>query len=176
MKTPITAIVAWTAASGLALSAGATSAGAMNNGAVAATPNAQIAAPIHQFIDAFNKGDTKTAAAAHWAADLTITDEVPPHVWKGPNAFSTWAHDLATNDAKQGIVNEQVALGAVSRTESDGRHAYVVVPAVYHFKQHGAAMHETAQMTFALRKGPGGWRISAWTWTGPKPEADAPAP
>jgi hypothetical protein len=31
-------------------------------------------------------------------------------------------------------------------------------------------MRESAQMTFALRKGPGGWLIHGWTWTGPKPQ------
>ena len=159
MKTTILSLAAWMA---------------LCVAAQAVTPGPQITAPIHQFIDAFNKGDNKTAAAAHWTADLAITDEVPPYRWSGPTAFAAWAHDLAANDAKQGIANEAVTLGAVTRTETDGRRAYVVIPAVYQFKQHGVAMHETAQMTFALRKGPGGWRISAWTWTGPKPEADAP--
>ena len=30
-------------------------------------------------------------------------------------------------------------------------------------------MHEPAQMTYALKKTPGGWKIAAWTWTGPDP-------
>src|SRR5471030_171927 len=136
--------------------------------AAAATTDADVAAPIHQFVDAFDKGDGATAAAAHWTEDLTIVDEVPPYVWKGPQAFATWAHDLAADDAKGGVNGEKVTLGTVSRTEIDGDNAYVVIPAVFSFKDHGAPMSEPAQMTFALRKGPGGWRISAWTWTGPK--------
>jgi hypothetical protein len=29
-------------------------------------------------------------------------------------------------------------------------------------------MRETAQMTFMLKKGPAGWLIHGWTFTGPK--------
>src|SRR5471030_329919 len=96
--------------------------------AAAATTDADVAAPIHQFVDAFDKGDGATAAAAHWTEDLTIVDEVPPYVWKGPQAFATWAHDLAADDAKGGVNGEKVTLGAVSRTEIEGDNAYVVVP------------------------------------------------
>ena len=136
----------------------------------AADVDGAIAAPIHQFIDSFDKGDAKAAAAANWA-DLAITDEVPPFAWRGPGTFAGWSGDLASYDAKHGLTGEKVVLGEITRTEIDGDLAYVVVPAVYTFKEHGAPMREAAQMTFALRKGPGGWRISAWTWTGPRAQA-----
>jgi len=72
-------------------------------------------APIRTFMDAFNRGDAAAAAATHSAtADLTIIDEVSPHLWHGPQAF-------------------------------------------------------------VLKKGPGGWLIHGWTWTGPKPKPVAPA-
>jgi hypothetical protein len=68
-----------------------------------------------------------------------------------------------------------VTIGAPTREETSGDGAYVVVPAVYAFKERGVAMREPAQMTFVLKKGPGGWLIHGWTWTGPKPEPVAPA-
>jgi hypothetical protein len=46
-----------------------------------------------------------------------------------------------------------VTLSAPTRVETTGDRAYVVVPAVYVFKERGVAMRETAQMTFALKKG-----------------------
>ena len=55
----------------------------------AATPEAQVMAPIRQFLDSFNKGDLKTAAAAFSPTGLTIIDDVSPHVWAGPNALET---------------------------------------------------------------------------------------
>jgi ketosteroid isomerase-like protein len=136
--------------------------------AAAAAGNAALEAPIHQFIDDFNKGDAAGAAAAHLPS-VSIIDEVPPHLWVGPKAFATWAADLAKDDMAHGISEEAVALGAVKREVVSGKTAYVVIAATYTFKQNGAAMHELAQMTFAMRKTADGWKIAGWTWTGPNP-------
>jgi hypothetical protein len=140
----------------------------------AQTSDAELMAPIQKFIDSFNKGDTAGAAATHAAGpDLTITDEVPPYAWRGPKAFQTWSADLDSDAKKNGITDPMVTLSKPTRIERNGDRAYVVVPAVYTFKQRGAAMREAAQMTFVLKRGTGtpGWLIDAWTWTGPKPQA-----
>ena len=134
--------------------------------------DAQLMAPIHKFIDSFNKGDVAGAAATHSAtADLTIVDEVPPHLWNGAKAFQSWAADLDADAKKNGMTEPAVTLGAATREESDGQNAYVVVPAVFSFKQNGKAMTEKAQMTFVLKKDASGWLIHAWTWTGARPAA-----
>jgi ketosteroid isomerase-like protein len=138
---------------------------ALGSTALAATTRAELTAPITAFNDAFAKGDLKAAAAA-FASDVSITDEVPPYSWHGPKAFETWAQDLAANDKKLGLTGEKLALGDVVRTETDGRHAYVVMFAVYSFTNAKAApMHENARMTFALRKEADGWKIAGWTFT-----------
>lgn len=49
-----------------------------------------------QFIDGFNKGDTKSAFAA---CDISIIDEFAPHLWTGPNATITKHYDVATDIA-----------------------------------------------------------------------------
>jgi hypothetical protein len=144
-------------------------AAALSVTSAASAADAQLAAPIHQFIDAFNKGDGKTAGATHLAAGVTIIDEVPPYIWQGPKAFETWAADLTKNDAAAGITEEKVTLGAVTREVVSPDTAYVIVAATYSFKQKGVAMREPAQMTFALKKDSGAWKIAGWTWTGPDP-------
>jgi hypothetical protein len=137
--------------------------------AAAAAGNAALEAPLHQFIDAFNKGDMKTAAATHLASGVTIIDEAPPHIWQGPKAFTAWATDLTKDDKADGISNEAVAMGAVTREVVSGSAAYLIVAVTYSFKQKGVAMHEPAQMTFAMKKTAKGWKIAGWTWTGPDP-------
>ena len=137
--------------------------------ATATAANAQLEAPIHQFIDAFNKGDVKAAGATHLASGISIIDEVPPHNWQGPKAFGTWAADLTKNDKAAGISDEKVTLGAVTREVMSPDTAYVIVAATYTFKQKGVAMREPAQMTFALKKDSGAWKIAGWTWSGPDP-------
>lgn len=142
----------------------------MGAAAGAQTSDAQLIAPIQKFIESFNKGDMAGAAATHAAeADLVILDEVPPFLWRGTRAFQQWSTDLDNDAKKRGITDQMVKIAAATRTETSGDQAYVVVPAVYSFKERGVAMREDAQMTFALRKGPSGWLIHGWTWTGPKP-------
>jgi hypothetical protein len=137
----------------------------------AQAPDPQVMAPIQKFVDSFNKGDTAGAAATHTAgADLAIVDEVPPYLWRGAKAFQDWSAALDSDIKKQGMTDSMVALEKPTRTEMDGGRAYVVVPAVYTFKQRGVAMREAAQMTFTLQKEAAGWMIHSWTWTGPKPQ------
>jgi ketosteroid isomerase-like protein len=142
---------------------------ALSTASAAAAADAQLEAPIRQFIDTFNKGDVKGAAATHLAAGVSIIDEFPPHIWQGPKALETWAADLAKSGKAAGMSDEAVALGPVTREVVSGDNAYVVIGATYTFKQKGLAMREPAQMTFALKKSAEGWKISGWAWTGPDP-------
>jgi ketosteroid isomerase-like protein len=138
--------------------------------ASAQTPDAELMAPIQKFIDSFNKGDVAAAAATHTAtADLVIIDEVPPYVWRGAKAFHTWSADLESDAKKNGITEPMVRISKATRIEQNDDRSYVVVPAVYTFKQRGTAMRAAAQMTVLLKKGAAGWLIEGWTWTGPKP-------
>ena len=105
---------------------------ALGGAASAATTRAELTAPITTFIGNFDKGDAK-AAAAPFLPQVTIIDEVAPYSWTGPTAFASWARDLAADDAKNGVTGEKVILGDVMRTETDGRHAYVVIAAIYSF-------------------------------------------
>jgi len=141
----------------------------------AETPDPQLIAPIQKFIDAFNKGDAAGAASTHAAtAELVIIDEVPPYAWHGAKAFQSWSADLDSDAKKNALTDMAVTISAPVRVETSGDRAYVVVPAVYAFKQRGAAVQEKAQMTFVLKKGASGWLIHGWTWTGPKPSAAQP--
>jgi hypothetical protein len=142
-------------------------AGALIGGFAHAATADDVTAPVTAFVAAFDKGDMKTAAA-QTAGSMTIIDEVAPYSWTGASALTGWAGDLIGGDAKAGITGESVAISAPSRIETSGETAYVVVPAVYSFKDRGAPMSEPAQMTFALHKDAGGWKIAAWTWTGPR--------
>ena len=136
----------------------------------------QLMTPITTFIDAFNKGDMKAAAATHASsADLVIIDEVPPFVWRGAQAMQTWAADLDADAKKTGMTEPKVTIKAATRVEINGSDAYVIVPAVFTFKQKGVAMRENAQLTVVLKKGASGWLIHGWTWTGPRPQKAAGA-
>jgi len=139
-------------------------------GGVAAADPADPATAVRQFIDAFNKGDIKAAAATH-VAQPVIVDEVPPYLWQGRHSFEAWLRDLTKHDTAAGVTDGNMKMGDVIRQEVTGDHAYVVVATDYSFEMKGAPMHEPSQMTFALKKEKGGWRIAGWTFAGPKPTA-----
>jgi ketosteroid isomerase-like protein len=133
----------------------------------ASANDAVVDATISQFAAAFNKGDMKTAKALH-VASPTIIDEVPPHLWSGPNAFDSWSAALAKSEAAEGKSGGQVAVGTPTREIVSGDHAYVIAPTTYTFKQKGVTMRETAQFTFVMAKEASGWKVATWTWTGPE--------
>jgi ketosteroid isomerase-like protein len=144
-------------------------------GALAAAPTeAELAAPVRQFFDAFDKGDMAGAAAAYAPGDITIVDEVPPFIWRGPDALKAWAAALGADVAKRDQTEPSVSLGEVFRSEVDGDKAYVIIPAIYAYKEKGKPMHDPARMTFTLTLGEAGWKITSWTWTGPKPVEGPP--
>lgn len=135
--------------------------------APAATRDPAVEAPITTFIASFNKGDNATAKAQMAAGGVVILDEVPPYRWAGPRGFDQWVADYGRDAALNGITDPAVEIAAPSRMLVNGAHAYVIVPATYRFKAKGVAMREEAQMTFVLDRGASGWKIVAWTWTGP---------
>jgi len=128
--------------------------------------NAAVEAPIAAFANSFNKGDIPGARATHETL-VTITDEVAPYHWAGPGAFDAWLAALGADSAAKGVTDESVTIGKATRTLVSGAQAYVIVPAVYRFKQKGVAMSETAQFTFVLHQEGTRWKIRGWTWTGP---------
>jgi ketosteroid isomerase-like protein len=123
-----------------------------------------VLAPVHQFVDGFNKGDTKTALAA-CADETSILDEFPPHEWHGTGACAKWLSDFDTNAKMSGITDGVVALGKPWHVDITGDRAYIVIPASYTFKQKGKPASEVGSiMTLTLHKSSSGWRINGWSW------------
>lgn len=135
--------------------------------ASAAWAGATPVGTVHDFIDAFDKGDVAGAAATQ-TADVSILDEMAPHAWQG---FQAWAGSLMADAKASGQSGNKVTLGDVIRAEDNGDTAYVTMAATYSYSQKGAAMSEPARMVFALKKTAGDWKITAWAWAGDVPKA-----
>jgi ketosteroid isomerase-like protein len=131
----------------------------------AASDQTDVPAVVQKFVDGFNKGDTKAAAAA--CADQTsIVDEFPPYEWHGMGACAKWMADWDADAKKKGITDAIVTLGTPRHVDVTGDRAYVVVPTGYAYKVKGApAKQSGSTLTIALQKGAAGWRITGWTWT-----------
>lgn len=130
----------------------------------AAAQKAGVMAAVNQFVDGFNKGDTKTAVAA-CAEQTSIIDEFPPHEWHGVGACSNCANDYDADAKKNRITDGVVTLGKPKYIDVTGDRAYVVIPSNYIFKKKGKLVKEIGSMfTFALQEGDVGWRITGWSW------------
>jgi hypothetical protein len=135
--------------------------------AAAAAPEGPVGA-VHTFIDAFNRGDIAAAQAAN-DPEVRIVDEIPPHEWHGPGSFQAWVGDLGKEAKTKGQTDQKVTLGQTVREVVDGDTAYVVVRAVYTYREHGKPIVEPAQIAAALRHETGGWKIASWAWAGETP-------
>jgi ketosteroid isomerase-like protein len=132
---------------------------------LAATEQADVMKVVNQFVDGFNKGDTKSALAT-CASPAFIIDEFPPYAWQGKAACADWARDFETWSKKEGVTNAVVTLPKPWQVEVSGDRAYVVAPAKITFLQHGKRGGENNSVfTAALQKGKSGWRITGWTWS-----------
>ena len=132
--------------------------------AVAAENPEQVAVmkTVNQFVDGFNKADTKSALAT-CAHQTAIIDDFAPHTWQ---TCSAWLNDYNAWAKKNGVMDGMVTLGDPKHVDLTGDRAYVVVPATFASKHNGTPMNEAGSMlTLVLQKGTSGWRITAWTWT-----------
>ena len=128
-----------------------------------------VAAPLRQFIDGFNTGNTDSAFAAYAAGSITIVDEFAPHLWTGPNAAHQWADAYDKHSKATGVTDGKVTYSKPTRVEVEGSVAYVVMPTVYLYKEKGKPMQEEGQIIAVLTRESGAWKIRSWTWTGVKP-------
>jgi hypothetical protein len=129
-----------------------------------ASEKTDIMATVKQYMDGFNKGD-KDAMTEACAAQASIIDEFPPYAWQGETACADWWNDNEAFGKKNEITGEKVAVREPRHTEITGDRAYVVVPTILTYKQHGKPGTEAgAVWTFALQKVSAGWRITGWAW------------
>jgi C1A family cysteine protease len=132
--------------------------------AVAAeTPDqAAVMKTVNQFLDGFNKADSKTMLAT-CAHPTSIIDAFAPHTWQ---SCSTWWNDYAAWAKKSGVTDGTVNLGDPKHVDITGDRAYVVIPASFAWQANGKPMKENGSTwTLVLQKDPAGWRIAAWTWS-----------
>ncbi|HTO41910.1 MAG TPA: nuclear transport factor 2 family protein [Rhizomicrobium sp.] len=117
-------------------------------------------APAHQFINALNAGDSKTAAAAHQSS-VAIIDEFAPYHW---NTFDAWLRSFEASNKKYKVTDARLTLSAPTTSMVDDTFAYEVVPSTINGRMDGKPLVEKGIFTFAMVKTAGGWRIASWAW------------
>ena len=132
-------------------------------GAANASDRTDAMAVVHNWVDAFNKGDGKTSAS-YCADGALIIDDFAPHVWHGPGACASWYKDYEAFAAKAQITGASVALGKARHFDLDSGYAYLVTPTTLTFTEAGKPVTDKAIVTMSLKKGSSGWQITGWAW------------
>ena len=138
--------------------------------APAANPADDAAKFITSIIDKFNTGDVKAWTAAQ-EDDTLIVDEFAPHSWSGAGSPQRWLDAYAKDAAAKGVSGGRVDYGKPLQATSDGTTAYVVLPTTYRFVQKGTKMAAPSNMTFVMKHGASGWKVSIWTYSATAPAA-----
>jgi ketosteroid isomerase-like protein len=130
----------------------------------AATPADDATKFVTGIIDKFNSGDAKAWVSAQ-ADDTMIVDEFAPHTWTGAGSAKRWLDDYGKFSQTNGVTGGRVDYGKPLEATSDGSTAYVVLPTTYRFVAKGAKMAEPSNMTFVMKRGADGWKITSWTYS-----------
>ncbi len=140
-------------------------AAASTAGPARASQESAVMATVHQFVDGFNKGDMKSAAAA-CASPASIVDDFPPHEWQGSTACADWASAYEAEAKKSGITGGIVTLGKPWHVDVDrkpgvrGRSHDVHVQA-----SRKARERDRRGLHAGVAKASSGWRITGWAWS-----------
>ena len=132
---------------------------------MAASGTEEVVTAIAEFVDAVNRGD-QGVALARLTNDVSITEDLAPYRWQGPNAGSEWMQAMFENAQRMGITSIAMQLGNATRVEVEGQYAYAIVEGLLTY---GGATPRRSDglLTFALVKQERAWRIRALTWSGP---------
>jgi ketosteroid isomerase-like protein len=135
----------------------------LGTGISGASEKTDVMAVIHQMVDGFNKGDTKSAVAV-CADQAVIVDDTPPHVWQGAGACAAWQVAYEAWAKSNDVAGVSETISKVRHIDISGNVAYVVQSARLRWTEKGKPMSEMAIETITLKKTVSGWRITAWAW------------
>ena len=120
---------------------------------------------ISTFVDQVNKGQASTALG-HLAQHVSITDDLAPFHWTGPNAGAEWLAGMQKNGERMGVTDIQMQLGAPTQVLVHGDAAYEAIPGVVTLAGKRRTLHEKGMLTFALVRKAGVWKITSLAWGG----------
>jgi len=129
-----------------------------------ASDKSDVLAVVHQWVDSYNKGDTK-AAAATCADEAVIIDDFPPYEWHGPGACGAWIESFNALAKQSNFTFDHAEITKVRHVEITGDAAYVPTLLIVAMKnKDGVVEANKGTWALVLKKSSGAWRITGWSW------------
>ena len=127
----------------------------------------EVLSRIQQTIDAANR-NIDSAPASNFMPSVVLVDDLAPYVFQGPaaDAILEWRNAYDADSVKNSITDFSMQLLKPRRVEVSGDRAYIVLPAVYSFKQRLKPMQKRGTITATLERLDKKWLIATWSWAG----------
>jgi len=132
-----------------------------------ASNETEVLSRVQQTIDAANR-NIDAALASNFTPSVVLVDDLAPYVFRGPaaDAILEWSNVYGADSAKNSITDFSMKLLKPKRVEVSGDRAYIVLPAVYSFKQRLKPMQKRGTITATLERLDKKWLIATWSWAG----------
>lgn len=132
-----------------------------------ASDEMDVLSRMQQTIDAANR-NIDAAVAGNFMPSVVLVDDLAPYVFRGPaaDAILEWSNAYGADSAKNSITDFSMKLLKPRRVKISGDRAYIVLPAVYSFKQRLKPMQKRGTITATLERVDKKWLIATWSWAG----------
>jgi hypothetical protein len=138
------------------------------SGPVFASDQSDVLQRMQRTIDEANRSIDPPTLAENFAPSVVLVDDLAPFVFTGApeDAIATWVKAYTADSEQNGVTGFSMQLLKPRHIEVNDGHAYIVLPAVYHFKEHNKPMRIRGVITATLEKVDDKWLISTWSWAG----------
>jgi ketosteroid isomerase-like protein len=148
-----------TTAAFLALALGPSIAAAAPN-----VPPAPILKLAHAAMHAANTNDA-AAFAGLYTSDAVVVDEIPPFIWRGAGAGTSWWHAVAAVAQKLKMTHLRAIDIRIGEFKASATDAYLVTPMTVTAIANGKPFAEPGTTTYTFHNSGGTWLISSQVWT-----------
>ncbi len=131
-----------------------------------ASDESSVVHRMQETIDAANKNVDPAPLAANFAPSVVLVDDLAPFVFEGSasEALSAWLTAYGADSDKNQVTDFSMRLLKPRRVEVTRDRAYVILPAIYRFKQHNKPAQERGVITATLVRIDSKWLIVTWSW------------
>ncbi len=129
-----------------------------------ALPPAPILHLANAAMHAANANDA-SAFAGLYTNDAVVVDEIPPFVWRGAGAGTSWWHAVAATARKMKLTHLQATNIRIGEFKQSANDAYLVTPMTVTAIANGKPFVEPGTTTYTFHEAGGTWLISSQVWT-----------
>jgi len=125
-------------------------------------PDPEMLAAAERVANFIETGDASWLERTFAVGDVTILENMPPHLFVGPDAVATWSE--AMREHVKGVTGLRHEFGRPQDFSRTGDDAFFSLPTTWRGVARGKAWVENGGWAFFLRRQDGVWRVRGYGW------------